>query len=187
MVGSVTSLGHGKLIIKCAMSAARNFIYPRKRCPLIYQTSTMLYECSPKGWTNEKLIVTWLEHFVHHSHDSLESPVLLIHDNHNSHTTLESYELCRLNGVTMISLPLHCSHRMWPLDVTCYSTLKGVFNWECNLYLKSCRLLRITPYDLAGLFNSAYSKVATMSVAVSGFKATGIYPINLNVFSDDNF
>ena len=74
-----------------------------------------------------------------------------------------------------------------PLGVTFYSTSKGAFKKECDLYMKRHRLVRITPYDLAGIFNQAYSRVATIAVAVSGFKGTGIYPLNPNVFTDDDF
>ena len=145
------------------------------------------YECSPKGWINENIFVDWLKHFIYHSKSSLDNVVLLILDNHNSHATLESYELCRKNGVIMLSLPPHCSHRMQPLDVTFYSTLKAAFKREWDLHIKTCHLLRITPYDLAELFNRAYSKVATIAVAVSGFKATGIQPFDSTIFTDVDF
>lgn len=195
-VGSVTSWERGKLVtVMCAMSASGSFvppmfIFPRQRMsPLLQKDgpACAIYECSKKGWTNEGIFVKWLEHFIEHSKASKERPVILILDNHNSHTTLESFELCKENGVTMISLPPHCSHRLQPLDVTFYSTLKAAYKKECDIYMKMNRLLKITPYDLAGLFNKAYSRVATIAVATSGFRATGIYPLNPNLFTDDDF
>ena len=58
---------------------------------------------------------------------------------------------------------------------------------ECNLFIKSNALLRITHYDLASLFNKAYSTVATVNKGVSGFSTTGIFPINPNVFTNEDF
>uniref|UniRef100_A0A2A4JC02 Uncharacterized protein n=1 Tax=Heliothis virescens TaxID=7102 RepID=A0A2A4JC02_HELVI len=46
---------------------------------------------------------------------------------------------------------------------------------------------KITSYDVAGLFNKAYIQVANISKAESGFRATGIYPLNPNVFTEQDF
>jgi hypothetical protein len=37
------------------------------------------------------------------------------------------------------------------------------------------------------LFDSAYSSAATIAKGFSGFKATGIYHLNPNVFADEDF
>jgi hypothetical protein len=55
------------------------------------------------------------------------------------------------------------------------------------LFIKAKGLEKITPYDLAGIFNKAFSQVATTAKGVSGFKATGIYPLGPSVFSEEDF
>lgn len=45
----------------------------------------------------------------------------------------------------------------------------------------------ITQYDLAEIFNKAYTKVATMDKAQAGFRATGIWPFEPEVFTDGDF
>lgn len=87
----------------------------------------------------------------------------------------------------MLSIPPHTSHRLQPLDVTLYSPLKTAFRRECDIKIKSTCLQKITPYDIAGLFNTAYSKVATIGNAVSGFKQTGIFPLNPDTFTDKDY
>lgn len=195
-VGSVTSWERGKTItVICSMSAAGNyippmFIYPRKRMSPHLQKDgppCALYDCTHNGWSNETMFVTWLKHFIHYSNASLERKILLVLDNHTSHVTLESLDLCRKHGITMLSIPPHTSHRIQPLDVAFYSPLKSLFRRECDLYMRSSSLMKITPYDIAGLFNKAYSKVATMTNAVAGFKDTGIYPMNPDVFTDIDY
>jgi hypothetical protein len=62
----------------------------------------------------------------------------------------------------MLSIPPHTSHRMQPLDVTFFGPLKQAFKKECDLFIKSHSLLKITLYDLAELFNRTYSIVAIM-------------------------
>jgi hypothetical protein len=45
----------------------------------------------------------------------------------------------------------------------------------------------IWPNDFAAFFDNAYYSVATITKGLSGFKATGIYPLNPNVFTDEDF
>lgn len=44
----------------------------------------------------------------------------------------------------------------------------------------------IAPYDVVGLFNKAYVKVANINKGQAGLRATGIYPINPNAFTDQD-
>jgi hypothetical protein len=46
---------------------------------------------------------------------------------------------------------------------------------------------KITPDELAGLFNIAFMKVATIEKAVKGFRNTRICPLNPDVFTEEDF
>lgn len=195
-VGSVTSWERGKTItVICAMSASGSFIpplfiFPRKRhSPQLEKDGPhgAVYTCSHNGWTNENIFILWLRHFIKHTKPTADTPVLLILDNHNSHATLEACDLAKENHVVMLSIPPHSSHRLQPLDVAFYSPLKRAYNKECNLHIKSRNLEKITPYDIAGLFNKAYTRVASIEKGVSSFQATGIYPMDPEIFCDDDF
>ncbi|KAG8307930.1 hypothetical protein J6590_006904 [Homalodisca vitripennis] len=45
----------------------------------------------------------------------------------------------------------------------------------------------ITRYQIAEIFGKAYERNATMGKGIKGFKVCGIFPVNRNVFSDDDF
>ena len=45
----------------------------------------------------------------------------------------------------------------------------------------------MTTWQVAEVFSSAYSKTASIASAVSGFKASGLGPLDFNVFSNDDF
>lgn len=77
---------------------------------------------------------------------------------------------------------LECNHLM-----SLFGPLKQAFKRECDLFIKSNSLVKITPYDLAELFNKVYSIVASIQKGVSGFRSTGIYPMNPNVFTEEDF
>lgn len=195
-VGVVSSWERGKNhTVCCAISASGvfippMFIYPRQRMtPLLERGGPpgSIYRCGKSGWMTEDLFLEWLQHFKTTSHASIEEPVLLILDNHSSHTSLNSYSFCKNNGIHMLSLPPHTSHKMQPLDVTVFGPLKIALSREMDIFIKSRQYQQITPYDLASLFNNAYARIATVEKAVKGFEVTGICPVNPNVFSDEDF
>jgi hypothetical protein len=152
-----------------------------------YGPSCAVYHYSKSGWTSADLFMVWLKHFAGHTRSSIEHPVLLILDTHSSHCTLEAYKYCRENGIVVVPIPPHTSHRLQSLNVTSYGPLKTTFHRESDLFIKGKGLEKITPYDLVGIVNKAYSQVATITKGVCGFKATEIYPLGPSVFSEEDF
>lgn len=195
-VGFVTSWEKGKTTTAmCCFSAAGTyvppmFIFARQRMNLQLKKNgppNAIYCCSDNGWITEAIFLEWLQHFQTSVKSSKEDPVLLIVDNHVTHCTLAAYNFCRENGISMLTIPPHTSHRIQPLDVTFYFPLKSAFNNECDKYLKSHAFEKITPYEIAELFNKAYSRIATPEKAIKGFEATGIFPLNPDVFTNEDF
>jgi hypothetical protein len=45
----------------------------------------------------------------------------------------------------------------------------------------------VTGYQVASLVEKAYLKAATVEVAVSGFRKTGLFPVNRNIFIEHEF
>lgn len=195
-VGSVISWERGKNVtVVCAVSALGQFvppmfIYPRARMnPQLTRDGPIqaIYKCSKNGWINEELFFEWIQHFQQHVKATVDDPALLILDNHGSHISLNIYTYCRSNGIVMVSLPPHTSHKLQPLDLTFFGPLKNALNRECDLYLRSHAHEKITHYELASIFNRAYVRTATMEKGISGFRAAGIWPLDPNKFSEDDF
>ncbi|XP_045456865.1 MFS-type transporter clz9-like [Melitaea cinxia] len=113
-VGMISSGEKGTTItVVCAFSASGNyippfFIFKRKRmnAQLLHGgNSDMIAAVSDLDWINENLFVDWLHHFISNAKPSVEKPILLVLDNHESHVSLACYLLCRKNGIinTVIS------------------------------------------------------------------------------------
>lgn len=47
--------------------------------------------------------------------------------------------------------------------------------------------LRISDYDVAGVMHDAYKKVCNLKIVENGFNCTGIYPLNPNIFTENDF
>ena len=138
------------------------------------------------GYMTKELFVTWLHHFIKYSSPSPSNRVLLVLDGHSTHVkNIEAIDLATLNNVDIICLPPHTSHRMQPLDVSFMGPLKTHCNHEIDAIVRNREFVRL--YELAGIFARAYTKAATPSIAVSGFRKTGIYPVNRSVFTDDDY
>lgn len=194
-VGKATSAERGQNVtVVCALSATGiyvppMFIFPRQRVKAFLRIGGppgAIYECSKSGWINEELFAKWLQHFATNIGAHAQNPALLILDNHCSHQSLSAFEFCRENGIHLLSLPPHTSHKMQPLDVTFYGPLKSAYSRECDLFMKMHPYEKIAHDHLASIFNKAYTRVATMEKAVKGFEVTGIYPLNPHIFDDDD-
>ncbi|KAJ8982174.1 hypothetical protein NQ317_013959 [Molorchus minor] len=187
-VGAITSGERGQnTTIVCCFSASGQYIPPM----FIFKRMRMkdglekngpagaIYKCSKSGWITEELFTDWLQHFAKYANATPEQPILLILDNHSTHSSLASYTFCRNSGIHLLSLPPHTSHRTQPLDVTFFKSLKTAYHQECDKYMKNT--------DIAELFGNAYNRVTTIEKAINGFKTTGIFPINRDAFCEEDF
>lgn len=195
-VGKVTSGERGKTITcVCCMNASGGFIppallFPRKnmRADFIDQApAETLGLATPSGWMTQEMFVKYLQHFVKFSHSSKEDQVLLILDNHESHVSLEAINFCRDNGIVMLTLPPHGTHKLQPLDVSFFGPMKTYYSRACDEWMVNHPGRAISEAQIGFLLKQCYEKAATIANATKGFAATGIYPMNMSVFNEADF
>ncbi|KAF2837713.1 DDE-domain-containing protein, partial [Patellaria atrata CBS 101060] len=81
---------------------------------------------------------------------------LLILDGHSSHATPEFDQYCTENKIITLCIPSHTSHRLQPLDVSCYSSLKVAYGHEVQK-LAYYRVPYIDKEDFLAITGSAGS------------------------------
>ena len=195
-VGKITSRERGETITMCAcINALGNFLPPAFIFPRVHFKEHMLKGAPtgsfgttcPSGWMNNDIFPNVLLHFLKFMNISKSNPGLLILDNHQSHIGLETITIAEENGLSILTFPPHCSHRLQPLDVSVFGAFKCFYNRFCDAWMTSHPGKLITIYEVGELAGSAFVKAFTPENITSGFKKTGIYPFNSEVFTDDMF
>lgn len=111
------------------------FIFARKRLPeklLDGAPPDSIALCSDNGWANNEIFTKLMEHFIKHVRPTKQEPVLLILDNHESHKDFRGLQMAVDNGITILSLPPHSSHKLQPLDIISVFGPLSKYN-ECSL------------------------------------------------------
>ncbi|CAI9732654.1 Pogo transposable element with KRAB domain [Octopus vulgaris] len=195
-VRKMTSAERGTLVtLACCVNAAGNsippfFVFPRKNFrPHFLNNGPSGSDggANPSGWMFEEQFVKFLQHFVRNVKCSKQSPCLLLLDNHDSHLSIEELSYASDNGITMLSFPPHCTHRLQPLDKAVYGPLKKYTNtaiddWHINHPGQTMAI-----YDIPCIVKTAWPLTATPTNILSGFSSTGICPFNRNIFTDSDF
>jgi len=135
-VGTKTSAERGTTVtMALAINATGQsippfYIFPRKNIQRVFMDNASpgsIDVATESGWITAVKFVKYMVHFIKHTNASKESPILLVLDNHTSHLSVEVIDMAIDHGITMISFPPHCSHRMQPLDVGVFGPFKKMF------------------------------------------------------------
>lgn len=117
------------------MNAAGHYVpplivFPRKNMQAELMDGTppgSIHACHISGWIQADIFTQWFRHFLGVVKATKSDPAILILDGHYSHTrNMEVIELGRENGVSIVCLPPHSSHKMQPPRLGIYETSKEI-------------------------------------------------------------
>ena len=110
---------------------------------------------------------------------------LLIVDSYGSHLNMQFVEKCDSKRILLAIFPPYATHRLQPLDVSLFSPLAIYYSQELNHFVHSTlNLCSLEKCDFFRLFWPAYIKAFSSANIASGWRRTGIYPINKVVVLD---
>jgi hypothetical protein len=142
----------------------------------------------PSEWIQLEIFTLWFQSFIANVKPSVDDPVLFVLDGHYSHTrNVKIIEMARANGVAIVYLPPHSTHKMQPLDVSFMNPFKTYYSQASENWLKHHGNRIVTTYQIGERMGPAYLKLATEQVTVNGFRKTGLYPCNRNIFNGYEF
>lgn len=136
------------------------------------------------AYMSSELFMSWItDHFIPRKPPGKN---LLILDGHASHmSNVQMLELALENDIIILCLPSHTTHYLQPLDRVVFKPFKTYFKDACGkLVANRHGTGKITRDDFGELLNSAWSRSATVQLATSAFRATGIYPLNIDAIPE---
>ena len=158
------------------------FIFPRVKNNVEQMIGTppgSIQENFVTGWIQTHIFEKWLLHYIRHSNSSKQNPSLLILDGHSTHTkSLSILDLARENGVHMLCLPPHTTHRLQPLDVCVMKPLSTHLALETKRFLFQNPGCSVTLKQIGAIFGKAYHSGCTAASLISGFEKCGINPLD---------
>jgi hypothetical protein len=134
--------------------------------------------CSENGWTSNALGLRWIEHFHRHTQQATKGVKrLLVLDRHGSHLTPEFDQYCKDHNIVTLCLPPHSSHRLQPLDVSCFGPLKTAYTARLERLFRASYYI-ITKDDFLAEIPHAIAAAFTASNIQAGFRGAGLVPFN---------
>lgn len=197
-LGAMTSAERGVLVTLALAASAGGvclppfYIFPRAKFHDHFLASAGFGAdgaANPSGWMKGEQFLKFLRHFKKHARPSVEQPALLIFDNHESHMTIAGLDFCKENGIIVLTLPPHSSNKLQPLDKSVFAPIKRRYNAACDNWMRlpTNAAKTITMHDIPGLSRLPIQEAATISNIQSGFRVTGICPLNEDIFTDEDF
>jgi len=137
---------------------------------------------SETGWSNAAIFRDFLQnHFLKFVPiNSAEHPILLLMDGHATHVSVGLIDWAKQHHIILFILPSHTFHILQPLDVSCYGPLQKMYNHECHKRIRQSSSV-ITRYNICEIACGVYQKALSSENLVSGFRKTGIFPLNSTV------
>ena len=145
------------------------------------------FASTPNGWTSDELGLAWLEQIFNKETKSKagRSWRLLFVDGHSSHLNMKFTERCHELRILLVYYPPHSTHRLQPLDVSCFNPLANYYSQSLNdLIMQTAGFTAIRKRDFFSLFWTAYEKTFNKKIIGSAFEKTGIWPFNPSIVLD---
>lgn len=195
-LGSLTSAERGiNITMVACVNAIGNSIPPLFIFPRVNFKDHMLHgappgsigAANPSGWSTEPIFQTFLDHLINHAKPTPESPILVIMDNHETHISIPIIDKAKDNGIVLLTLHPHTSHKMQPLDRSVFGPYKVFYNKAAENWMLANPGKPITIYDVAGIAGKAYLQAFNPTNIIKGFEVSGLWPVNVNIFPEEDF
>lgn len=123
----------------------------------------------------------YLEHLLNVFRCSQANQFLLLLDNHESHLDHQILKFAKNNDIVLLTLPLHCSHKLQPLDVSRYGPFKTYCNKSVDQWLLNNPGVLMNMFNIAEIVGMSFPSAFTPSNIIRGFERTLIAPFNREV------
>ena len=195
-VGQITSRERGELVTVGVIVSASGqtlppaFVFPRKNFKEFMMHGSpegSLGLVDSSGWMTAANFIKVMKHFITNVRPFKDHQVVLIMNNHQSHLSYEALSLAKENFIHIITLQPHTSNKTQPLDRTVFGPMKTHYNRLADSWMMRHVGKLITIYQIAELAGTALTKAATPENVISGFRVSGVWPFDRDIFSNIDY
>ena len=141
----------------------------------------------PSGWTYCKLTyLRFKKIFVLNAEKNQVNadPFVLWINGHDSHEMERMKQIGHDHNVIIIAFASKCTHKTQPLDVTVFGIVQRRWYHPC-----ACHIMEGVKFNQYNVIQEYYTiwSIITVDLIKSAFRATGIHPLNQNVFTDEDY
>ena len=155
-------------------------VFDRKRLKpewTVGKVPETVYGLSKSGWIDTERFELWfLKHFLAFAPST--HPLLLLLEVIQATTNQPS---AAEKNLIVFCLPPNTTHLTRPLDKECVGPLKMFWHEECLKYTADHPYHVVTRCNFNQIFSKAWGKAMTMPNILTGFRVTGVYPLDRNV------
>ncbi|XP_048855788.1 uncharacterized protein si:rp71-1d10.8 [Brienomyrus brachyistius] len=148
---------------------------------LLGSPDNCMVRISENGWINPELFLEWGRQFVAMlPKDDLRPHVLLL-DGHSSRVfNLDFLMLMMNSNVHVVCFPSHAARALRPAEWSLFKSLKHNWNLEGQNLTRQTGRKKLQRMDFFAVFTRAWDKAAVAQTAQTGFRRSGVYPVNIN-------
>jgi DDE superfamily endonuclease len=150
----------------------------------VQEEDTVYFATSSNGWSCHELGGNWLVNvFDRHTRKKAKNRRrLLVVDGHSSHINMQFINSCDERRILLLVLPPHSTHRLQPLDVSCFSPLARYYTNELNkLTCNSLGHNEMSKRLFWKLFLPSWIAAFSPENVVSAWTKTGLFPFDPEV------
>ena len=125
-----------------------------------------------------KIICDYVKLFISCEMSGKEDPVCFIFNQYDSELSIPAIIVTKQNDISLITLPPHTSHKLWPLDCTIFGPYGTYGNYCVNDWILSNPDKPATIYSVAVIIGKSVGKAFVKHNVEKRFHMTGIYTLN---------
>ncbi|KAJ8891133.1 hypothetical protein PR048_010647 [Dryococelus australis] len=91
------------------------------------------------------------------------------------------------DGVTVLTIPPHCSNHMQPLDISVFRSFQMHYNAAIESWMLHHPGYPLTIYEIAECVGIAFQHSMSPTNICSGFRKAGIFPLDRGIFTEEDF
>ncbi|KAL7635492.1 UNVERIFIED_CONTAM: hypothetical protein RMT77_014561 [Armadillidium vulgare] len=134
-----------------------------------------LVQKSRKGYMTNELFKDFLKHLAQYKSSG---KCLLIFNGAACHLDLSIVEVADSLDIALYCLPSNTTHELQPLDKAVYRSFEHHWDSEVLTFMEQNPNKKLTKARFNSILSNVWSKSMTHNNIISGFRATGLYPLN---------